>query len=706
MRKWFLSFLLLFLSVPSFIQAQCLLKPSTLNQRLAESEVIVEGEVIGQHSFWDGEHRLIYTAHSIRVYKVFKGQLNTPAIEIVTPGGIVGNEGLEVNPALRLSLQSTGVFMLRVHPAQGRLGRGQSTLYQPIAAQASMIAYEPDFEKAAGLYEKYEQLEALYEDLTNRLGRKPVMVQELPEKSQRQMAPSITSLSTYNSSAGHGELLAISGTGFGGSPGVVFFDSPDDGPGGSYIATPSDEILSWSNTLITVEIPGGAGTGGVIVQDAGGSNSGLSSTLTINFNISNHSSGDSIMLVDDGADGDGGYTFYFSTETANSGVSFTTEASGAALAAFERAVDSWQIGTDFSIYTGSGCVTSLQAPGLDGTNIVAFDNDTWDLDVEASSSTLGVCYNYFSRCGSSEWEYTDKDLIFRRDGNPNGSGGSVNWEWGTALPGAGESDFESVSLHELGHVHGLGHINSSGAVMHYSITTGSSNRTLSAANEIAGGTEISDNSVFYNPPLILCGGEWNSARDYLDNGGGVCTALPVELIQFNAHQYQQHVLLTWKTASEWNNRLFVIERSADGRRFEELGKLDGAENTESETSYQLTDDSPLPGTNYYRLKQFDWDGHEEILGVKSVEFRTKTNFHLFPNPISGDQLQLLAELNHPSDLQIKVLDITGRELYCQTMASEKGNHMFWLDLPDLSAGIYFCQILSDNHLYPIRFVKE
>ena len=347
MRKHDIFSVLLVFLCTNFCSAQCLLKSTNLSQRLYESELVVEGKVIGQHSFWDNQHRLIYTAHTVLVYKVFKGAINSSTVEIVTPGGFIGNEGLEVTPSLHLETNNTGIFIVRRHRAAKRLGQSNSVLYQPIAAQASFIAYTPNSQKVKGVFENFGSRAELYDALTQTLGRTYTTKQEFPTPPQSRMMPSISSISTTNSSAGHGNLLVITGTNFGAVQGNVFFDSPDDGSGGSFVATPTDDILSWSNTSITVEIPGGAGTGGVIVQDNGGTNSNLSSTLTINFNISNTSDGDTVMLVDDGADGDGGYTFYFGTETANSGVDFTTEASGAAMAAFQRAVSTWQNWDEF-----------------------------------------------------------------------------------------------------------------------------------------------------------------------------------------------------------------------------------------------------------------------------------------------------------------------------------------------------------------------
>src|SRR6478672_6853038 len=107
-------FLLFFtLSTLVYIQssAQCMLSPVLLNQRISQSSHIIEGKVIDQKSFWDPSHSNIYTSSLIEVYKTFKNTVPV-YIEVVTEGGIVGNDKSVVEPSLQLSIGDVGVFTL------------------------------------------------------------------------------------------------------------------------------------------------------------------------------------------------------------------------------------------------------------------------------------------------------------------------------------------------------------------------------------------------------------------------------------------------------------------------------------------------------------------------------------------------------------------------------------------------------------------
>src|SRR5690606_16141183 len=90
--------------------------------------------------------------------------------------------------------------------------------------------------------------------------------------------------------------------------------------------------------------------------------------------------------------------------------------------------------------------------------------------------------------------------------------------------------------------------------------------------------------------------------------GVVNVPLPVQLLDFNARAEDSEVHLTWTTLTEINNDYFTIERSADGKDWEELVAVPGSGNTNTVRRYSWDDRKPLLGRSYYRLKQTDFDG--------------------------------------------------------------------------------------------------
>lgn len=145
----------------------------------------------------------------------------------------------------------------------------------------------------------------------------------------------------------------------------------------------------------------------------------------------------------------------------------------------------------------------------------------------------------------------------------------------------------------------------------------------------------------------------NFAGDIIFNYAGsstTCTytgsVLPVELISFDGVMKDHQIDLTWETASEINNEGFLVERgvkTTSGIEWNQLDFINGNGSTTVSQSYSYIDRNPEEGTNYYRLKQMDYDGEYEYSSVIAVEYskgNSDTSIDIFPNP-AKDQLTLV-----------------------------------------------------------------
>lgn len=112
-------------------------------------------------------------------------------------------------------------------------------------------------------------------------------------------------------------------------------------------------------------------------------------------------------------------------------------------------------------------------------------------------------------------------------------------------------------------------------------------------------------------------------------------ALPITLVSFTATESRGSVTLEWQTAAEENNDYMAIERSVDGRSFREIGRVIGAGTTQEDHYYTFTDARPDFGTNYYRLRQADFDGTTSYSPIASINARLADDaagLMLYPNP--------------------------------------------------------------------------
>ncbi|MEO1437335.1 MAG: hypothetical protein AAFV80_17465 [Bacteroidota bacterium] len=110
--------------------------------------------------------------------------------------------------------------------------------------------------------------------------------------------------------------------------------------------------------------------------------------------------------------------------------------------------------------------------------------------------------------------------------------------------------------------------------------------------------------------------------------------LPVEMSYFYADKYDRSSVLQWGTETEINNLGFEIQWSTNGVVWERIGYAEGNGNSDQPNHYEFEDDSPMPGSNYYRLKQIDFDGSFKFSDVRIVEFEALSleTVTLYPNP--------------------------------------------------------------------------
>ncbi|MEM9992334.1 MAG: T9SS type A sorting domain-containing protein, partial [Bacteroidota bacterium] len=177
--------------------------------------------------------------------------------------------------------------------------------------------------------------------------------------------------------------------------------------------------------------------------------------------------------------------------------------------------------------------------------------------------------------------------------------------------------------------------------------------------------------------------------------------LPVELLSFTAiPNNMQQVDLHWTTATELDNSHFEIERSADGHKFQLIGKVLGVGTSVSLQKYTYTDIAPDQAVNYYRLKQVDFAGTYDYSEVVVVELGKQTSIKVFPSPVH-DLLHIQA---NASISAIKVINVTGEIVLSNNNLSDASLE---LEVTSLLTGTYFISVTTQQGQTDIlRFVKH
>ena len=454
-----------------FLSAQCMMREIPLNQRAVSSDLIIEGKVMEKKSFWDAKHQTIYTANTIDVYKIFKGNITTTQIEILTEGGMLGSDKICVEPSLQLNTGDMGVFTCEnVKRFDNIPGNNTVPRYEAYGSAQGFVKYNVEEQTATDVFKKYTNIqnEVFSAVLAPEVkAYKEIQHIDLFTKNNKtvvtQAAPSITSFSPATVTAGTKTLLTINGSGFGGSQGsgTVGFKNADNA-GANYINPVSGDYVSWSNTQITVYVPSSSTTGSSagtgLIQVAQGATATSTGTLTISYAETNVNTGTTTYQTDHiNDDGAGGYTWQMYTGF---------DANTSAKESFLRAFETWRCGSYINWKIGT--TTSINTIANDGTNVIRFD-----IGSELPAGVLGRCTSSLSSCATGVWYAGELDIVFDD---------AATWEYGPAPPSITQSDFESVALHELGHGHQLAHVINTADVMHFALTTGQQRRVLTMDN--------------------------------------------------------------------------------------------------------------------------------------------------------------------------------------------------------------------------------
>ena len=189
--------------------------------------------------------------------------------------------------------------------------------------------------------------------------------------------------------------------------------------------------------------------------------------------------------------------------------------------------------------------------------------------------------------------------------------------------------------------------------------------------------------------------------------GGTSAALPLELASFTGKTLASSNMLFWETLNEKNVQDHIVERSADGIIWTEIGRKHGQTDSQSPLWYELEDRAPLQKA-YYRLRSVDFDGSENLSGSILLT-RKNGQFGItaaFPSP-AKDKLTVQFSTLREGTVTIRLHDITGRLVLTQEFSAENGLNEMPLSVSELQPGVYLLDVYdSERATEPVRIVKQ
>jgi hypothetical protein len=145
--------------------------------------------------------------------------------------------------------------------------------------------------------------------------------------------------------------------------------------------------------------------------------------------------------------------------------------------------------------------------------------------------------------------------------------------------------------------------------------------------------------------------------------------IPVEIFTFEGSARATGIDLYWETASEENNREFMVERRLKGEAdvdWKEITSVPGKGNSNTIQRYNYTDAGVLPGNTYqYKLTQVDFDGTTSCASSEIVEVKFDMTGEVLlgrnaPNPVTHATTFNFTLPTAEENVRLEVIDAYGK----------------------------------------------
>lgn len=233
--------------------------------------------------------------------------------------------------------------------------------------------------------------------------------------------------------------------------------------------------------------------------------------------------------------------------------------------------------------------------------------------------------------------------------------------------------------------------------------------------------------------------------------GAIPPVLPVEWLHIGAVPTNRTVEVGWAVLDLGGTSHYIIERSADATRWEEVGNLSANDNIPADSDkwnrfreqsgntgveiqleslvalsgaadkadengapsasirqYMFTDQAPRFGQNYYRVRQVDADGAESVSQVVEAYFNTQgaqPSVAVYPQP-AQTFLNLEVATPSPEALHLALVDATGRLVASWNVQDPTLQNAHRLDVAHVPAGVYHLQVRQGSWCSTQRVILQ
>lgn len=203
------------------------------------------------------------------------------------------------------------------------------------------------------------------------------------------------------------------------------------------------------------------------------------------------------------------------------------------------------------------------------------------------------------------------------------------------------------------------------------------------------------------------GSDWAYAAQFNSGFSGFGFSkinLPLQLLSFDASYVGERVKLEWLTTNEILMDKIIVEKSRDGRIFEEFEHVFPIGMIRNE--YQLMDENPFKRQNYYRLKFVDLDGSFSYSKIILLKKEEKFDIVVYPNPISKNVIQLQLYSESSQDLSYSIYNVEGVLILKDVVSNVDQFGRLEIPFINQGVGLYYIKVIQGDQIKVVRFFNN
>ncbi len=171
--------------------------------------------------------------------------------------------------------------------------------------------------------------------------------------------------------------------------------------------------------------------------------------------------------------------------------------------------------------------------------------------------------------------------------------------------------------------------------------------------------------------------------------------LPVTITHFSAAAQNREVIIKWLSENDSGIDNYILENSINGIYFNHHSDITAKNG--SANNYQILDQKPFSGYNFYRLKIISKNGEIQYSEIIKIEIHQGfSHFNLQPNPVIDGRVNLHFTNQVKGNYQLRLLNLSGQIISIKTIFYNGQNRLEIFNILHEPEGLYFLEITKPN----------